>query len=1322
MQQINLDKQPIATVSRKPERLFLGLTVLLLIALFIRLFSVLQEKNKDVEKQLQEGSIINLNAPEPAKAIRALLIKRGYFEDQRDIDYIAATILAKQLPGEVFSNVGDLNKRKFYVLADDAELKGGISFKKRVALSRSLLGFSGADAVRYAQEKTNPSPYPSVQDVHAGKSRISGQINSKSGASASVLVRLRPIFPADSLMASSFTAYARTDADGKYAFSNLPDLQSYEVIPLKPGYEFGQVKGVQEINGNIVLNFNETKHEIRLLSTAEFNDLKRDGALIVREPAEFNLWYAIITGSFFALFIFIHVLLSIRFPRTDQLLLPLLMLLSGISLLSLFSLQDPLRDRFLALSSLGYLVLGAIVLCLILFFNLKKFTADSAIYRMFFIRQHAAANGWPWIVLAGIVLLATLLFGAGPEGSGVKVNLLGIQPSELVKFLIILFLAGFFALNEPFISTYSNLKKRWSYFSFALVAIITTLLLFLLLGDLGPAIVICFTFILLFSFSRGDFMYMAAFVLLFVILSWIIGNVWLNILITFAALAIFTWLKKKPVSESAVMALIVISAFLTIDKIPYLNQLVPGPVQRLSDRKAIWQDAWNNEVYGGDQVANGLWAISSGGIKGQGTGEGFAKTIPEAHTDMILPAIGEELGWVGISCIFILFLIYLHRALIIGRQTGTPFLFYLSAGIGVSTFIQFILIAGGSIGALPLSGVSLPFESYGGSSLVINFAAAGFLLSVSALKGSAVQMKYIARQQDKNLVPALLAACAAVVLLMINVSRYSFNSSHWVAKPALVADRSGSRMFSYNPRIGILMKKLESGNIYDRNGLLLATSNPLLVRKQFNRLRSAGIANYDLDSAQQRGVSRYYPFEEQLFFWTGDANTGVFSGGINGYFAEYEHAAELRGFQMPVMGYNLIASRYREDRFLPVRAKEMAVSKKDFGALIPLLIAGLDSNQINAFKKRNRDVRLSVDASLQTQLQKALASDPLLSKNRVSVVIMSSANGDVLASAAYPLPATKNWEKLTMSTADQGQLANWVTNADPGFTVATQPGSTVKLLTALAAFNKLGIAAAEQTYLVKPHERIRTKGLEPDETGRINMERAIVKSNNVYFIKLANQQHLQEEMAALYLKTGMFLHGLGGYYYGRKNTNEEQEERWLNIWRKTAFSTAYDPDNIYKNRATGISGMSWGQGELVATPAAVARLVSAIANRGKLIPNRYVLKLSDSTVLPKPAIALANQAAYADLLKKYMIQQSAGKAGVFGIAVAGKTGTPERMLKGKKVNDGWYVFFAPNGKPADYTVVCIRIESTKGSSEAIRVAGSAIIPVLLKNGYMQTIN
>jgi cell division protein FtsI/penicillin-binding protein 2 len=472
-------------------------------------------------------------------------------------------------------------------------------------------------------------------------------------------------------------------------------------------------------------------------------------------------------------------------------------------------------------------------------------------------------------------------------------------------------------------------------------------------------------------------------------------------------------------------------------------------------------------------------------------------------------------------------------------------------------------------------------------------------------------------------------------------------------------------------------------------------------------------------------LTRFYPYDDQLFFWLGDANTGVFNGSTNGYFAEYEHAAELRGFKMPVTSYAVKASNYREDRFLPRGVKEMTVSKKDYSAIAPLLVAGINSTEVAAFKNKNRDVQLSVDADLQTSIQKSIAGDSSLSDNRVSVVVMESATGDVLASVQYPLPPIHNWDLLTMSIPDQNKLAQWVTTTDLGFTYATQPGSTAKVLTAMAAFNKLGAAAADVKYMVSSEERIRTEGIEPDETGLITMEKAIVKSNNVYFIKLANQQHLQEDMGTLYLKTGMFLHGVGGYYYTKQpyNSDGDQQEKWRELWRKTEFDTRprYDPNNIHRTRALGISGMAWGQGQLIATPAAIARLIAGVANNGTLMASRFALKINDTAIASKVSEKLT-EPAYAATLKQYMIEQSAPKAAILGISVAGKTGTPERIWKKEDINDGWYVFFAPNPKQQGYTVVCIRIESTRGSSNAVKLAGQHIIPYLLKMGYIKSMS
>ena len=1340
--------------SRNIERFFLLLISIVIGALFFQLFSVLKKDFIDVPQRIADGTMMNINENKIGERIKILLTKGFYFKDVRDIDLISNTV-EKQYnahPG-ITDNVGDLNKNKYSINADEAFNNGGTVFKKRVIVSRALLGFSQNDSSLFQQEKNSPMKLPDVSNIGMGTHKITGSIKNSEQSVGGVLVRLQIILPHDSITITdvvdneskisefkngvrkvflkdsankpqleSLVAYVRTNAQGVFTFDGLPGNKAFEVLPLQPGFQFGRSKGVENLTGDVSFSFVQLPHTIKLFSTQDFNTFKKERSFIVRTPAEATKWFWIIVCSFIAAFWLLHILLTVRFKDADQMLLPILMLLMGFSLLTLFSLQDPLRDRFFAKSTLVYIGAGFIAIIISMLFNLRKFTTDSLFYRLaFFKNNKLAANGWPWAIAAIGLLTLTIIFGTGPEGSGVKVNLLGFQPSEIVKFLVIIFLAGFFSHNEKFIADYASWEKRFSFFVFALFAIGITILLFLILGDLGPAMVCCFTFIILFSFSRGDFREMAAAVILYILSIWISKSVWLGTGITIACMLLYMFIKKKNLSESAVMAMVIVCGFMLLDKIPFLASLFPGPIKRLIDRKAIWENAWNNEVFGGDQVANGIWAMSGGGVSGQGVGEGFAKTIPEAHTDMILPSFGEEFGLAGIICIFILFLIYLHRSIVIGRQTGAPFLFYLCSGIGIATFVQFLLIAGGSTGALPLTGVALPFLSYGGSSLFCNMLAAGFLLSASHLKGSPAQMKFITIRQDKNLIPALLAACAAIILLSVNVATYIFKNNKWVVEPALVADRSGERMFSYNPRINILMNRLQAGNLLDRNGKLLATSNRDLLMQQKDSLLTLGFEKESLASFAYKRADRYYPFGEQMFFWTGDANTGIFNGGSNGYFAEYAHGADLRGFPTPTNKFAVSATHFKENRFLPETSTELIVNKRDYSALANLLLAGINSNEVNSFKKQNRDVKLTLDAALQTSIQKSIQLDDSANTKRTSVVIMEDNTGDILASAGYPLPAIDNWDQLILSETELNKLPGWNVNADIGFTHATQPGSTAKLVTALAAFNKLEEAAAKKTILIHPEDLIRIKSDEPDEAGNISMERAIVKSNNSFFIRLANEAQLQEEMGDLYLQTGMFLHGVGGYYFDAEQNNFPQQEKWKALWRKTEFASIkrYDKNNIRRTRAKGVSGMAWGQGELVATPASVARLAAAIANNGMMPADRYVMDISGVPTILKKGLAIAKDHKYAAYLTDYMRKQSAAKITKLGILVAGKTGTPERIYKGESINDGWYVFFAPKQTGLGHIVVCVRVENAKGSSEAVKLAGKHVIPILLKRGYIK---
>jgi len=1341
--------------SRKLERSCFLLIAVIMGLLFWKLFSVLQRDFTEVNARMENGTMINLNDNRNFENMTGLLQRGLYFEDPKDISFIASTVAAAKDTTLEMANVGELNKAALFVNADEAFAKGGKSFKRRVILSRNLLGFSGPDSISFEKERSRPLSFNPETNAGLGDHNISGTIKNKAGQPvAGALVRLKALALQDSTISSdqsedqksiiqfkdgvrkiyvpdsgkskrlvSFNAYARTDATGKFIFSGLPANRSYEILPLQPGYEFGRSLGVENLKANTSFSFVQAPHMMRLFSANDFNNFKKEKAFIVRTPQEVTNWFWIIIAVFFSSFFLLHIILTIRFPAADQLLLPVIMILTGLSFITLFSLQDPLRDRFLVKSSFIYFCIGMAGIMIMQFINVRKLTTDSGFFRLLLFKNGSkAANGWPWALGAIGLLLLTILFGTGPEGSGVKVNLFGFQPSEIVKYMVIFFLAGFFATNEKFISEYTSWNKRLSFFMVAVIAIVTTILLFLVLGDLGPAIVCCFTFIILFSFSRGDFPHVVAAMVLYALSLWIFNDVLIATGVAVGTLILYMLISKRRLSESAAMAIVVVSGFLLLDKIQWLAKIIPGPIQRLVDRKAIWANAWDNQVYGGDQVANGIWAISSGGITGQGAGEGFAKTIPEAHTDMILPAIGEEFGWAGMSCVFILFLLYLHRSIIIGRQTGTPFLFYLCAGIGIGTFVQFLLIAGGSTGALPLSGVALPFISYGGTSLLCSMLAAGFLLSASRWNGSHAQMKYLTKRQDKNLMPALLAACVAIVLLMVNVSGYTFKNKKWIVEPALVADRSGARMYSYNPRINILMNRLQAGNVYDRNGKLLATSDSKLVQEQKDSLLLLGISPADVSSLAYKRSDRYYPFGAHMFFWTGDANTGIFSGGTNGYFADYAHASELRGFPTPDIKYQVSANRFRPEKFLPLTNTEMTVTKRDYSALSDLLLAGINSNEVVKFKKQNRDIKLTMDAALQTKIQLALQEDDSLNKKRISVVIMEDNTGDVITSASWPLPQVNDWERMNLSENELNKLPGWNVNADIGFTHATQPGSTAKLITTLAAFNKLGESAAKKIIRIYPKDLIRLTGPEPDEAGLISIERAIVRSNNAFFIRLANEEKLQEEMATLYMQSGMFLHKAGGYYFENETGNNKQQEKWRDLWRKTEFNSLrrYNPNNIRRTRAIGISGMAWGQGELVATPAAVARVASGIANNGMMIPNRFVLSVNGTATGSKPGVQLTNDPLYAQQLAEFMKKQSAPKKGRLGILVAGKTGTPERIFRGEQINDGWYVFFAPKANGPGHLVVCIRIEAAKGSSDAVKLAGKHIIPLLLERNYIKS--
>jgi cell division protein FtsW len=161
----------------------------------------------------------------------------------------------------------------------------------------------------------------------------------------------------------------------------------------------------------------------------------------------------------------------------------------------------------------------------------------------------------------------------------------------------------------------------------------------------------------------------------------------------------------------------------------YITSLAPYRVERL----LAFLNPWKDPTGSGFQIIHSLYAFGSGGLTGVGIGGSKQKLfyLPEPHTDFILPIIGEEIGFLGISILIVLFTILVFRGIKIALNAPELFGTYLALGISIMLAIQVIVNMGVVMALLPTKGLALPFVSYGGSSLVINFIGMGILMNIS---------------------------------------------------------------------------------------------------------------------------------------------------------------------------------------------------------------------------------------------------------------------------------------------------------------------------------------------------------------------------------------------------------------------------------------------------------------------------------------------------------------------------------------------------------------------------------------------------------------
>lgn len=1454
------------------------ITVLLSLFYF-ELLSHTKNKLQHVKTDLQEGNAFVLSPEMDTDAVADLLLRYGYVDSGKDAFFVAQS-LCERMKETTIPNLFALQKRDVGQVSaktlDSCEV-----LVKAYQKSCEDLGQSQLDSV-FSYHTPSGSTETGRFKVVVGE-KVSEQ-SRKTVPCPGVCVRLVMHFrDTVNQPQTVLLGFNTTDTQGIAVFEGLDRNASYSVLPVKKGYEYGSSKGTydgQWGNGNksdeLTFTFIQQEQKIQLLDNATLRRIKRDRTLMVRTPVVFISTLTWCFVAVVAVWWFLCLVILCRKKPLNGLLVSTCMFLTGLCVLVMFSMQDPVNDALIGVDMTKGVIIGVVVAVAFQWVDFVKFYQNNCavgfdvltealrwLFKPFkekvarlaailksdcnvlkkicalllviltlpFIlldwlqitRLHERVDrfcaklpkGIGWLVMA--LLLTAMLWtplGCSVGGMKVNLNLLGLvfQPSEITKYLIMLFVAAFFTRNADVIIAYSQPKRlgligsKLKTLAWIIVGLGILMARYCTLGDMGPGLVIAVTFVILYSLvkskvgldntdekTRWKRIFTCDFAMLiygvlsfaaFLVVGYVVGLMLLFGLLWFVfwvALGYFGF--RKQLFESALLLNAVVFVFVfggqLLGIIPMLKD--SSLVERFNDRTEMCAHSWGEldiehhgeaaEPVSNTQVVNGLWALATGGMAGQGLGEGKPTVIPAYHTDMILSSIGEQLGWVGLLLVVAALVLLLRQMTVVGYKVGHPFAFYLCMGFSVITAVQFFIIALGSSGMIPLTGVTVPFLSYGRVSMILNLAAFGIALSLSsrAQHETTEAMSNAAESVGQYSYPI---AIVTVMLLFFAVSILTvwqyyqvWDRGKTLIRPAFVLNRQGVPVVEYNPRIALLTAEMPSGRILDRNDVLLATGEKTEINPE--KYYDMGVDPQKLDSMLRCIQKRYYPLGEQLFFMVGDRNNQLYSYSFDenspvGYLAEEQHLSYLRGFDnvlydasgQPVE-VKLCSSRYKASSFLKAGSLKQTVTLRDYSCLLPFLKDGLEGKEL---EKRNDDVEngkydlhLTVDAALQVALQKKMTDFVENEKSskgkdnnliRISAVVLDANNGDLLASANYPLP-----DYATLSRVDgRSYTDNYVgddwetyTDRDLGTAYQTAPGSTAKVMSAMAGLRKLGLSA-DASYHVSYGNIIERNPDEPK--GEVTMEIAIIKSSNCYFINSVNDNDLYDDLETVYKTVGVNIGNIVPYYYQARH-DKAWEIDFHDVVSKNKVQALQLYNNKIKNNKNrdgvrmnyGEWKWAWGHGysnertkesfEIKASPLNMARVASAVVNHGFMPVTQYVKGVNpQEKELRKEGSAKLLNVEEANRLKSYMIAETENhrthRAHVTfpkpeQLVVGGKTGTAERgrydrpnHLEEPVRNDGWYMFFVEGDTSHHALAVAVRIERLRkdegGSATAVRLA------------------
>nr|MDQ2688425.1 FtsW/RodA/SpoVE family cell cycle protein [Armatimonadota bacterium] len=494
-----------------------------------------------------------------------------------------------------------------------------------------------------------------------------------------------------------------------------------------------------------------------------------DDRFVARLPADVTRGFVGGAALFVLAFFLMHALLRKAAPDADPFLLPLVAFLSGIGLMMVYTVKDPYRDTFVFVGQVwGITVYGLIALAVPLL----------RVFGQIPLRRYQYAYA------AISALLMLLLIGAGGGPGDVHIRVFGFEPVEFIKVLLVLFVVSYLSERRGALGDAQAILPRIRDFAPLALIYACTLFLFVIVRDLGPAVLLFGAFLTL--------LYLAT---------------------------------QKPIYPIFGALLLMLAAFVG-DKLH---------VGFFATRVTMWLHPWDNADPRGAQLAQGLWGMATGGLDGSGLGLGTPGLMPRAGSDLVFATLGEELGLIGTLSVLIVYVLLIARGFRIALRAVTDFDRLLAAGLTTLLALQTMIIVGGVTGLVPLTGITLPFVSFGASSLVANFFTIGLLLHLSN--------KTLPANVADRVTPAWTRAarlialgCGAYLLLGIGVFRLmdvqGVRSVSTATRFLYTPDRDqlaqgqlapGQKLRPHiNPRLSAYAAAIPRGKIVDRNGVTLA--------------------------------------------------------------------------------------------------------------------------------------------------------------------------------------------------------------------------------------------------------------------------------------------------------------------------------------------------------------------------------------------------------------------------------------------------------------------------------------------------------------------